>query len=216
MHLLLQEIPGALNEQQKSLIQLSNNSAERLAAMVGNLLDVSRMEAGSMEYQMAANDLIPLIKSVTDEFEVQANQKNIRFRFECDQTSVLAECDRERIVQVIGNLYENALKFSPGHTEIVTRVGNSKHGGIQVSVSDSGPGVPDGHKEKVFQKFHQVKHGKKVAGQGVGLGLAICKTIVEAHRGQIWVEDNPGGGSVFSFVLRAATSEEVLTCGQTA
>jgi two-component system sensor histidine kinase GlrK len=216
MHLLLQGIPGSLNDQQKSLIQLSYNSAERLAAMVGNLLDVSRMEAGSMEYRMAANDLVALIKSVTDEFEVQANQKEIRFRLECDQPRVLAECDRERIVQVIGNLYENALKFSPGQTEIVTRIGKTKAGAIQVSVLDSGPGVPDGHKEKIFQKFHQVKQGKKVAGQGVGLGLAICKTIVEAHRGQIWVEDNPNGGSVFSFVLRAATSEEVLTCGQTA
>ena len=83
-------------------------------------------------------------------------------------------------------------------------------------MADSGPGVPDGHKEKVFQKFHQVKHGKKLTGQGVGLGLAICKTIVEAHRGQIWVEDNPNGGSVFSFVLQPATREEALTCGQTA
>lgn len=216
MHLLLQQIPGSLNEQQRSLIQLSYNSAERLSAMVGNLLDVSRMEAGAMEYRMAANDIIPIIKGVTDEFEVQANQKEIRFRLECDQLSVLAECDRERIVQVIGNLYENALKFSPSHTEIVTRAGQGRTGEIVISVTDSGPGIPDGHKEKIFQKFHQVKHGEKLAGQGVGLGLAICKTIVEAHRGQIWVEDNPNGGSVFSFVLRPATRAEVVTCGQSA
>jgi two-component system sensor histidine kinase GlrK len=216
MHLLLQEIPGSLNEQQKNLIQLSYNSAERLAAMVGNLLDVSRMEAGTMEYQMAAHDIIPLIKGVIEEFDVQAREKEIRFRLEFDQPCIFVECDRERIVQVIGNLYENALKFSPSHAEIVTRAGQGKGGEILVSVSDSGPGVPDGHKEKIFQKFHQAKQGKKVAGQGVGLGLAICKTIVEAHRGQIWVEDNPSGGSVFSFVLQHATREEALICGQTA
>jgi signal transduction histidine kinase len=216
MHLLLQQIPGPLNEQQQSLIQLSNNSAERLASMVGNLLDVSRMEAGAMEYRMGAHDIIPVIKGVIDEFDVQAREKEIRFGLQCDQPSVFVECDRERIVQVVGNLYENALKFSPNGTEIVTRVGPGNGREILISVSDSGPGIPDDHKEKIFHKFHQVKDGKKVAGQGVGLGLAICKTIVEAHRGGIWVEDNPQGGSVFSFLLQPATQQEVLTCGQSA
>src|SRR5207247_1119653 len=82
MHLLLQEIPGTLNEQQKSLLRLSYNSAERLAAMVGNLLDVSRMEAGTMEYEMASRDLVALIKSVIDVFEVQAHEKGIRLNLE--------------------------------------------------------------------------------------------------------------------------------------
>jgi two-component system sensor histidine kinase GlrK len=215
MHLLLQEIPGSLNKQQKDLIRLSYNSAERLAAMVGNLLDVSRMEAGSMEYRIATTDIVPLIQSVTDEFDIQAREKRIRLRLDCGDGAVLADCDRDRIVQVIGNLYENALKFSPPDTEILTRVQRTDRG-IVISVSDSGPGVPEGHKQRIFQKFHQVKHGKKVAGQGVGLGLAICKTIIEAHHGQIWVEDNPNGGSVFSFALKPAASEEVLKCGQPA
>jgi len=216
MHLLLQQIPGELNDQQKDLIRLSYNSAERLALMVGNLLDVSRMEAGAMEYRMAATDLVELIKSVSDEFDVQAREKKIHLGFECSETSMFAECSRERIAQVIGNLYENALKFSPPDTEIITRVGRGKGDEILISVSDSGPGVPDGHKERIFEKFHQVKHGKKIAGQGVGLGLAICKTIVQAHRGQIWVDNNPNGGSVFTFVLQPAASEEILKCGQSA
>src|SRR5262249_10580092 len=131
------------------------------------------------------------------------------------QPSVLVECDRERIVQVIGNLYENALKFAPSHSEVVTRVVAGQPEAVMVSVSVSGPGVPDGHKERIFQKFHQEKHGNKVVGQGVVLGRAICKTIMEAHRGKIWVEDNPNGGSVFSFELRPAR-QEVLSCGQLA
>ncbi|HYR41547.1 MAG TPA: ATP-binding protein, partial [Terriglobia bacterium] len=159
-----------------------------------------------------------------------------RFRLDCALPSVAAECDRDRIVQVLGNLYENALKFSPSKSEIVTRIvplplgeggrrepkaatnerpGEGLAHGILISVADSGPGVPDEHKDKIFLKFHQLRHGKKMAGQGVGLGLAICKTIVAAHHGQIWVEDNPNGGSVFSFVLQPAASEEVLKCGQT-
>jgi two-component system sensor histidine kinase GlrK len=216
MHLLLQEIPGSLNEQQKSLIHLSYNSAERLAAMVGNLLDISRMEAGTMEYRMSANDIVLLISSVAEEFEIQAREKDIQFRLDFAQESIVVECDRDRIMQVIGNLFENALKFSPAGREIATHVGPGKGNEVLITVSDSGPGVPDGHKEQIFQKFHQVKQGKKMSGQGVGLGLAICRTIVEAHHGQIWVEDNPKGGSVFSFVLKAATREEALTCGQSA
>jgi signal transduction histidine kinase len=216
MHLLLQGIPGALNDQQTSLIQLSYNSAERLAAMVGNLLDVSRMEAGTMEYQMSTHELIPMIKGALDEFEVQAQEKGIRVQLEQNEPSIFVKCDRERIVQVIGNLLDNALKFSPNDSQIVMRVGQRKPGEVMISVSDSGPGVPDAHKNRIFHKFHQVKHGKKIAGQGVGLGLAICDTIVRAHQGEIWVEDNPDGGSVFSFVLQAAANEEVLKCGQPA
>src|SRR5215467_4303409 len=150
MHLLLQEIPGTLNEQQEGLIRLSYNSAERLAAMVGNLLDISRMEAGSMEYQMAANDVVPLIKGVADEFGVQAREKAIQMPLESQEGTFFAGCDRDRIIQVIGNLYENALKFSPPGSEIVTSIRRGKANEIVISVTDSGPGVPDGHKEKIF------------------------------------------------------------------
>jgi signal transduction histidine kinase len=216
MHLLLQRIPGPLNDQQESLIRLSYNSAERLAAMVGNLLDVSRMEAGTMEYQMAANDVVSLVKAVSEEFDVQAREKGVRLRLECDESSVFADCDRSRIVQVVGNLMENALKFSPAGSDIVTRIRRGKAREIVITVSDTGPGVAEAHKEQIFRKFHQLKQGKKVAGQGVGLGLAICKTIVQAHHGDIWVDNNPGGGSTFSFVLQSSANEESLKCGQPA
>ena len=77
-----------------------------------------------------------------------------------------------------------------------------------VTVSDSGPGISDGDKEKIFEKFHQVKQRRKIAGQGVGLGLAICRTIAQAHRGAIWAEDNPGGGSQFRLMLRSGGNRE--------
>src|SRR5438034_9457310 len=159
MHLLLQEIPGTLNDQQKSLLRLSYTSAERLAAMVGNLLDIARMEAGSMEYEMAPHKLVPVVESVIEEFNVQAREKGIRMRLECDLHSISAECDRERIVQVLGNLFEHGLKFSPSNSEIVTSLSTTSEG-VLISVSDSGPGVPDEQKDKIFLKFHQVKRGK--------------------------------------------------------
>jgi len=214
LHILLQEIPGTVNDQQRDLLRLSYNSAERLSAMVGDLLDVSRMEAGTMEYEIAVHDLIPIINTVAEEFEVQAQNKNIRLRLDCEDKSTFVDCDRDRIGQVLGNLYENALKFSPSNSEIVTHIQPAEDGRrIVVSVTDSGPGIPDAHKERIFLKFHQVKRGK-LTGQGVGLGLTICKTIIEAHHGHIWVEDNPKGGSVFSFSLGAAVREEAIKCQQ--
>jgi two-component system sensor histidine kinase GlrK len=217
--LLLQEIAGPLNEQQRKLLRLSSISAERLTSMVGNLLDVSRLEAGTMEYDIHACDVAPLVRSVAEEFEVQAQEKGIKLQVEVDQPA-WAQCDRDRIVQVIGNLFENALKFAPGSTPIIVRVQRTEDRKVLVSVIDSGTGVADEHKTRIFEKFHQVKRGKKISGQGVGLGLAICKTIVEAHNGNIWVEDNPGGGSIFSFALlgavpTASTATDSVAAGQT-
>jgi signal transduction histidine kinase len=201
--LLLQEIAGPLNVQQRRLLRLSSNSAERLTAMVGNLLDVSRMEAGTMEYVMQPHDLKVLAQAVADEFEVQTHERNIQLKVVGPAGGAWAECDRDRIVQVMGNLFENALKFAPEGSAISASIEVQEAQKIMVSVTDSGPGVPSEHKQKIFEKFHQVKQGKKIAGQGVGLGLAICRTIVAAHKGTIWVDDNPTGGSIFRFTLNS-------------
>jgi len=214
-HLLLEQIPGPLNDQQKKLLRLSYNSAERLAAMVGNLLDLSRMEAGSMEYAMTPVDLGLLAKTVAEEFEVQSAERSVPIRVSVDaENGAMVACDRDRMIQVIGNLIDNALKFSPRGGEIAATIRERANGSkrfVVFSVADSGPGVADDHKERIFRKFHQVKHGKKISGQGVGLGLAICRSIVEAHQGRIWVEDNPSGGSIFCVELQAAPVE-VATC----
>ena len=126
----------------------------------------------------------------------------------------MAECDRDRMIQVIGNLFDNALKFSPRGSEIIVSIQTRDTGRERMlvfSVKDSGIGVPNEHKTKIFEKFHQVKQGKKLSGQGVGLGLAICGSIVSGHRGRIWVEDNPTGGSVFYFELPAMAKVEATT-----
>jgi two-component system sensor histidine kinase GlrK len=215
-HLLLEQIPGPLNDQQRRLLRLSNRSAERLAAMVGNLLDASRMGAGSMEYSFAPADLLALARSVAEEFEVQARDKDITIRVDArgDESGFVAECDRDRMSQVVGNLIDNALKFSARGSEVVASMETKDTGPERLlvfSVRDSGVGVPEEHKAGIFGMFYQVKQGGKITGQGVGLGLAICRSIIEAHRGRIWVEDNPGGGSVFYFELPAMVRVEATT-----
>jgi len=213
----IEQIPGPINDGQRRLLELSRNSAERLSAMVSNLLDVSRLEAGTMEYEMSPQDMVGIVRQVVEESSLKAQDRHIEIRVECDAAGIPVICDADRMIQVIGNLVDNALKFSPLNSTIRIKVshnGSASAPAARVSIADRGTGVPDDHKQNVFQKFHQVKGGgRRTAGQGVGLGLAICKTIVEAHRGRIWVEDNPEGGSVFIVEMQAAPVKEAAECG---
>jgi signal transduction histidine kinase len=228
IQLLLEEIPGPLTEKQKRLLTLNLQSGMRLTSMITNLLDISKTEAGAMEYELKNQDLIPLVRNAVAELEVQAQEKQIQIKASLPEIPLPVECDRDRIVQVMVNLVGNAVKFSPKKASVevsveATRdipqnlpkrwqqlIANADRDGSfgLVSVADSGPGIPDVDKEKIFERFHQVKQGKKLAGQGAGLGLAICRIIVQAHRGAIWVEDNPGGGSCFRMLLRPGGDEE--------
>jgi len=221
IQLLLEEIPGPLTEKQKRLLELNLQSGMRLTAMITNLLDVSKTEAGVMEYELKRQDLIPLVRNAIAELDLQAQEKRIQIKASLPGDPLFVECDSDRIVQVVLNLIGNAVKFSPKNSEVEVRVertraipqqtpdrwrrlvrsaGRDGYFGL-ITVADSGPGIPDSDREKIFEKFHQVRQGKKIAGQGVGLGLSICRTIVQAHRGAIWMENNLGGGSRFVVLL---------------
>jgi signal transduction histidine kinase len=228
IQLMLEQIPGPLTDKQKRLLELNLQSGTRLTSMISNLLDLSKTEAGVMEYELKGQDLVPLVRNAIAELEVQANEKQVRIETVLPDDPLIVQCDSDRIVQVVVNLLGNAVKFSPKGAKVVVRVdavtqvpqgiperwkrlitASEDHGSFGLlTVADSGPGVPDSDKDRIFEKFHQVKHGKKISGQGVGLGLAICRTIVQAHRGAIWVEDNPGGGSRFMMLLRPSATRE--------
>ncbi|MBI4445178.1 MAG: HAMP domain-containing histidine kinase [Acidobacteria bacterium] len=222
LSLLLEEIPGPLGEKQRRLLQLSLQSSKRLSSMISNLLDLSRMEAGVMRYEIKPQDLVSLVRTAVAEFDAPAREKGNKLELNAPAESVVVPCDPDRILQVVENLLSNALNFSPSGSSIRVQVESvaelpsdlperflkSLSNGFRspfamVSVADAGPGIPNQQKELIFEKFHQVKQGKKVFGQGVGLGLAISRTIVEAHGGAIWVQDRPdSSGSVFSVLLR--------------
>ena len=229
IRLLLDEIPGPLNAQQRQLLELNLQSGGRLSRLIANLLDLSRMEAGVMEYTMERQDISALIRSALVEFELPMTERHLHLEVKLPDTAVWVQCDGGRLIQVLDNLLGNALKFSPAGSTIrltlqheaglpprlpgsyALRLTGSPHaaGFVMICVADQGPGVPAEEKARIFEKFHQVRRDGKRPGQGTGLGLAISRTIVEAHNGALWVEDNPEGGSVFSLLLpaEAAVSE---------
>jgi signal transduction histidine kinase len=229
IQLMLDRIPGPLTDKQKRLLELNLQSGMRLTSMISNLLDLSRTEAGVMEYELKDQDLVPLVRTAIEEFGVQAPERQLQIKTIFPSDPLMVECDGDRIIQVVVNLVGNAVKFSPRTATVAVEVkavrefpeGMPEHGRRLVStasnqgryfglvtISDSGPGIPDADKERIFEKFHQIKQRKKIAGQGVGLGLSICRTIALAHRGAIWAEDNPGGGSRFRLLLRSGGDGE--------
>ncbi len=217
--LLLEEIPGGVNPKQTRLLELNLQCGRRLSAMINNLLDLSRLESGVMEYELQANDLSSLAEEVVNEMEPLARDRECQLRLEVVDPGLAAICDGGRVLQVLRNLIDNALKFSPSGSSVGIEVRSrpeipaavpvsirdrlrpSSRGYAEISILDQGSGVPDEHKERIFDKFHQVKRGRKVSGQGVGLGLAISRTIIEGHGGALWVEDNQPQGSVFKLLL---------------
>ncbi|MBI4458752.1 MAG: HAMP domain-containing histidine kinase [Acidobacteria bacterium] len=244
LRLLLEGIPGPLAPPQRRLLELSLHSGERLSSLIGNLLDLSRIEAGVMEYDIQKRDLCELVRTALAEFEVVAQEHGLEVDAKLPETPVFVECDGNRIIQVISNITGNALKFVPEGSAIhvrlqrldampatISTVWRQKLARLEngdqfllLSIADSGPGIPDSEKEKIFEKFYQFKPPRaetrsetapaaassKAIQQGAGLGLAITRNIVAAHGGAIWVEDNPGGGSIF-FVLLAGQSVSAET-----
>jgi len=227
IRILLEQIPGPLTEKQKRFLELNLQSAKRLSAMIANLLDLSRIDAGTMEYDIKNHELRELVETAVAEIEPRAEDKKLKIRVLQPDRPLPIECDMNRVIQVLENVLGNALKFSPiaGSIEVATSIterdassapaslrdriqahGDAGSTCYTVAVTDHGPGVPDGLKENIFEKFRQIQ-GTKMTGQGAGLGLAISRTIVEAHGGAIWVEDNAGGGSRFIVLIPAKANK---------
>ncbi len=216
--LLLDGLPGALADSQKRLLELNVRNGRRLSDMITKLLDLSKIEAGFTGYDLSEHDLVDLVRQAVRDFRRQSPEPERAILEDYAERRVLVRCDGVRIMQIVHNLLDNALKFSRETpirvwVESVTEIPSSmprnwleavhspsQTGYALLRVSDEGPGVPDSHKLEVFEKFYQVS-GRKVPGRGVGLGLALSREIAVAHGGAIWVEDNEPSGSIFLLLL---------------
>ena len=181
---------------QESLAIIEEES-DRLDRLINDLLEASRIQAGTLKLQMG-DVLIPkLAQRTVERFRVQAGKRNLELDFPADFSPVVA--DETRLEEVLYNLVSNAIKYSEGGT---IRVGGKVVGDhVELYVSDEGSGIPTDQQSKLFEPFYRVDSSLGRRTQGVGLGLFLCKAIVEAHGGSIWVESAPGKGSTFRFTL---------------
>ncbi len=175
------------------------NSAIRLLGLLNDLLDLSKLEAGKMRYQfMELNINIP-VKAAINEFSESLKEKNITLEFHQPDFDDRLILDHDKIIQVLNNLISNAIKFSIEGSVISIDI-CQKHDTIELSVKDMGLGIPEDELEEVFDKFIQSSKTRSKSG-GTGLGLAISKQIISDHKGHIWAENNPDGGTIFKFAL---------------
>lgn len=182
-------------------------SAGKLMVLLNDLLDLSKMESGRMEYQKTENNMESIIHEVVDELKPSFKEKQLEVTINNSNVVKQIICDNFKIAQVIRNLLSNSVKFSPYRTKInislTDAVLNKENGelpALQVSVSDFGVGVPNSELKTIFDKFSQSSKTKTGAG-GTGLGLAICNEIITAHNGRIWAEHNQPEGVIFKFII---------------
>lgn len=196
--LLLRGIPPEEREQGGWFhLESIRQSAEQMERLINDLLEVKRLEAGKVPLERRQTPVEPLLQSVHNTFLALAAQRGLRLA--CHVAGVLPPvwADRQRVMQVLSNLVGNSLKFTPegGRIDLAAVAGT---GEVVFRVSDTGPGIAREHLPHVFERFWQSRREGK---QGLGLGLAICKGIVEAHGGRIWAESENGEGTTIGFTL---------------
>ena len=194
---------GALEDAEASRQFLGRimHNAERMSALVQDLLDLSRLESGEVNLNLAPVDVGRVVQEVVETYGEQARAKGVSLTAVDADAGMEATADESRLQQVLSNLVENAVKFTPSGGEVHVEV-ERRGRWLEVRVLDRGFGVAAEDMPHVFERFYKADRAQDQGG--TGLGLAIAKHIVESHGGRIWVESRDGGGSVFGFTVPAA------------
>jgi signal transduction histidine kinase len=195
----LEKLPSGEREKLQKYFDNINRSGRRLLGLLNDLLDLAKMEAGSLHLEKEMVNIKELSDNMINELGslFRARDLTVKQEFHTADTGCFA--DRARISQVISNLLSNAIKFS-AHGSVITICYRDDISGLEVSVADHGIGIPDTELEKIFDKFIQSSMTKTGSG-GTGLGLSICREIINAHNGRIWAENIKEGGARFAFVI---------------
>lgn len=198
--LLLDGKIGSLTKEQKEALELVYCDTRRLRGAVQRILDIAKIESGKMVYHMDKVDIEPIVDEIISTLRILSGSKGIIVNKSVEGGLPHVTADKDRLEMAIENLMNNAIKFTPpgGRIDIrAKRDGDS----ILVEIQDTGIGIPPEDKDKVFEKYYQVKNGQTENVGGSGIGLVICKRIIEAFKGRLWVESNLGEGSTFKFTI---------------
>jgi signal transduction histidine kinase len=182
-------------------LTIIKGEAERLSRLINQVLDLAKIEAGLMTWQLSSFDFGALIETAVKALIGLSHEKAVEFALELPPEPVVYFADRDRLHQVLTNLLTNAWKFSPPQETVRVSL-RRVEGGIECRVADRGPGVAgEEEKERIFDRFRQGQHNLTDKPEGTGLGLPISKEIICMHGGFIACDDNPGGGAVFLMLL---------------
>lgn len=203
--IVLNEETGPLNDQQRRFLETSDRAIDRLTLLVSDLLDISRIEAGQIKMQLRPISLRDVAARTDSNFAPQLKAQNLKLTINLPDTLPLVLADPDRLQQVFDNLISNALKYTTEGGITISAIDRGDF--VMVSVKDTGSGIAKGEQDKIFEKFYQIKVGNAYPTKGTGLGLAIVRSIVESHRGKVWVESEAGKGADFRFMLPRAKQE---------
>jgi len=216
--LLLAGSLGRLTDKQRDILEESKESCERLVRLVSMFLNYSALESGKLVLQLRENDLRDCLDELSKRWSEAFQRKGVRLEANIDPSIPTFRFDYQKVQQVAANLLDNALKHTPSGGTVTMKAGPHfwerrvatmapveerrrfrlpRPNSVEVSVKDSGAGIPAEHHQEIFEDFVRVDRNTS----GMGLGLAIAKRLIQAHRGKIWVESDPGGGSRFTFLL---------------
>ncbi len=195
------DLPGAA----RRYVETARDSSDRLRALVDDVLDMARQQAGELAVRMAPVDLVPTIERVVAQLEPQAQKFSVRIVFERDAGALGAHADEGRVAQVLTNLISNALKFASSGSEVRVRasVTQTSPAFVIASVWNEGPVIPRNEFARIFKRFEQGSTAALTKQRGSGLGLSISASLVEAHDGFIWLDSREGQGTSFSFAIPA-------------
>ena len=175
-----------------------DNQLNKLTALVADLLDTSRIEAGKIQFQHTTFSINTLLTEVVEELQRTADKHKLTLKLQKDITIT---ADRERIGQVLINLIANAIKYSPNAKKVEIVISRNVKKEVQIAVKDYGVGISTKDQLLVFDRFFRATHSRKHNYPGLGLGLYISAEIIKRHNGKIWLESKKGKGSIFFFSL---------------
>jgi signal transduction histidine kinase len=182
-------------------LEMMCEETRRLNRLIDDLFEYARLEAGDFSMRFDVHDLADVARSSLENAAVSAERAGVSLEARVPAGGIMVRMDRDRIRQVFDNLLDNAIRFTPKGGRVTLAVGTNGPEAV-ASVEDTGMGIDPEDLPRVFERYYRAPAARAVAGvKGAGLGLAICRHLVEAHRGRIWVESEPGKGSIFRFTL---------------
>jgi len=196
---LLMEEPAikSIGQDAHQWLAMIKRNAETSLRLISDLLDMERINEGKIHLQIDSCPIRELIDHTVESYSLLAKEKNITLEYSPSGFDRTIDCDKDRVAQVLSNLLSNALKFTPPGGTVTVAIEDIK-GSLKVSIKDTGIGIPEYQKIRIFERFAQIGNKRR---SGLGLGLYISKTLVESHQGKIWVNSAPGEGSEFCFTL---------------